>query len=56
MYKCTSSAMLNRGTFVCGRTGPSYHATILSIYLEHKVYKNYIISEVVLSLCFEELA
>lgn len=60
VYRCTSTAILNRGTFVCdktcGRTGPSYHATILSIYFEHKVYKNYIISKVVLSLCFEELA
>jgi len=59
VYKWTA-AILNRGTFVCdktcGRTGPSYHATIWSIYFEHKVYKNYIISEVVISLCFEELA
>lgn len=34
----------------------TYHATILSIYFEHKVHKNYTISEVVFSLCFEELA
>ena len=53
VYKCTSTFVCVK---TCGRAGPSYLATILSIYFENNVYKNYIISEVVLSFCFEELA
>jgi hypothetical protein len=67
VYKCTSTAILNSGTFVCDKTCVRTDGRVLlimlpfevhlnGIYFEHKVCNNYIISEVVISLCFEELA